>query len=131
METMVGDRGIKLSGGQRQRIAIARALLKNAPILLLDEATSALDSKSEADVRAALANLMQRRTVIAIAHRVTTLHGFDRIIKLEDGRLADEVPFDTLITETPTKRSVHARPALRRPAWTYARNRARDHIRLP
>ena len=126
METIVGDRGIKLSGGQRQRIAIARALLKNAPILLLDEATSALDSKSEADVRAALANLMQGRTVIAIAHRVTTLYGFNRIIKLENGRLANEVPFDTLIAEKPTKQSAYARSSLRRAVRSYARSRVSD-----
>ncbi|MCX8255597.1 ABC transporter [Beijerinckiaceae bacterium RH CH11] len=92
-DTMVGSRGVKLSGGQRQRIAIARAILKNAPILLLDEATSALDTGSEAEVRRALETLMKGRTVIAIAHRVTTLDGFDRLITLENGRVAkDEAP---------------------------------------
>ena len=92
-DTMVGSRGVKLSGGQRQRIAIARAILKNAPILLLDEATSALDTGSEAEVRRALETLMRGRTVIAIAHRVTTLDGFDRLITLENGRVAkDEAP---------------------------------------
>ena len=90
LETMVGDRGTKLSGGQRQRVAIARALLKNAPILLLDEATSALDAKSEADVRAALENLMRGRTVIAIAHRLASLRGFDRIVTLENGRIVGD-----------------------------------------
>ena len=93
LETIVGDRGTKLSGGQRQRVAIARALLKNAPILLLDEATSALDTKSEAEVRAALENLMRGRTVIAIAHRLATLNGFDRIVTLEHGRIiSDQAP---------------------------------------
>jgi ATP-binding cassette subfamily B protein len=88
--TMVGDRGIKLSGGQRQRIAIARAFLKDAPILLLDEATSALDLESEEKIREALRLLMQRRTVIAIAHRLSTLRSFDRIIVLRDGRVSQD-----------------------------------------
>ncbi len=88
--TMVGDRGVKLSGGQRQRLAIARALLKDAPILLLDEATSALDSDSEAAIQAALDNLMRGRTVIAIAHRLSTLRNFDRIVVMEAGRIIDD-----------------------------------------
>jgi len=88
--TVVGDRGAKLSGGQRQRIAIARALLKDAPILLLDEATSALDSESEAAVQDALGRLMRGRTVIAVAHRLATLDGFDRIVVMQDGRIADQ-----------------------------------------
>ena len=88
--TVVGDRGVKLSGGQRQRIAIARAILKDSPILLLDEATSALDSESEEAIRAALANLMKGRTVIAIAHRLSTLKDFDRIVVLEDGRISQD-----------------------------------------
>jgi ATP-binding cassette subfamily B protein len=90
--TMVGDRGAKLSGGQRQRLAIARALLKNAPILLLDEATSALDSESEAAIQLALDNLMQGRTVIAVAHRLSTLRNFDRIVVMEAGRVIDDGP---------------------------------------
>ena len=92
LDTSVGDRGTKLSGGQRQRVAIARALLKNAPILLLDEATSALDSKSEAAVRAALENLMRGRTVIAIAHRLETLRGFDRIVTMDSGHIVSDLP---------------------------------------
>ena len=94
--TMVGDRGAKLSGGQRQRLAIARALLKNAPILLLDEATSALDSESEAAIQHALDHLMQGRTVIAIAHRLSTLRNFDRIVVMEDGRVIDDGTPDEL-----------------------------------
>jgi ATP-binding cassette subfamily B protein len=91
-ETIVGDRGVKLSGGQRQRLAIARALLKDAPILLLDEATSALDSESEQAIQDALDRLMQGRTVIAIAHRLATLKSFDRIIVMDRGRIIDDGP---------------------------------------
>jgi ATP-binding cassette, subfamily B, bacterial len=94
--TMVGDRGVKLSGGQRQRLAIARALLKDAPILLLDEATSALDSESERAIQDALDRLMHGRTVIAIAHRLSTLKRFDRIIVMDHGRIIDDGPPDVL-----------------------------------
>jgi ATP-binding cassette subfamily B protein len=89
-DTMVGDRGVKLSGGQRQRLAIARAFLRDAPILLLDEATSALDSESEQAVQEALRRLMQGRTVIAIAHRLSTLRDFDRIVVLQRGRIVQD-----------------------------------------
>ena len=90
LQTIVGERGSRLSGGQRQRIAIARAFLKNAPILLLDEATSALDSESEALVQVGLDALMKGRTVVAIAHRLSTLQNFDRIVVIQHGRLVDE-----------------------------------------
>ena len=89
-DTEVGDRGVKLSGGQRQRLAIARAFLRNAPILLLDEATSALDSESEAAVQRALDRLMQGRTVIAVAHRLSTLRDFDRIVVMQSGRILQD-----------------------------------------
>jgi ATP-binding cassette subfamily B protein len=89
-ETLVGERGVKLSGGERQRIAIARAILKDAPILVLDEATSALDTTSEHHIQQALHELMQGRTTIVIAHRLSTVREMDRIIVLEDGRLAEE-----------------------------------------
>lgn len=88
-DTVVGERGTKLSGGQRQRLAIARALLKNAPILVLDEATSQLDTESEALVQRALANLMANRTVIVIAHRLSTIRRADRIAVLSDGRVTE------------------------------------------
>jgi len=90
LATIVGDRGIKLSVGQRQRLGIARAFLKNAPILLLDEATSALDSESEEAVRQALDRLMGSRTVIAIAHRLSTLRSFDRIVVVQSGKVCEE-----------------------------------------
>ena len=86
----VGERGVKLSGGQRQRIAIARVMLKDAPILLLDEATSALDSEVEAAIQASLNELMQGKTVIAIAHRLSTLRNFDRIVVMSAGRVIDD-----------------------------------------
>ncbi|KKW68924.1 multidrug ABC transporter ATP-binding protein [Lampropedia cohaerens] len=89
-DTMVGERGIKLSGGQRQRIAIARVLLKNAPILLLDEATSALDSEVEAAIQESLNEIMQGKTVIAIAHRLSTIAAMDRLIVMEQGRIVEE-----------------------------------------
>jgi ATP-binding cassette, subfamily B, bacterial len=90
LDTLVGDRGFRLSGGQRQRVAIARAFLKDAPLLLLDEATSALDGRSEELIRDALTRLMRGRTVIAIAHRLSTVQSFDRILVLERGRLVED-----------------------------------------
>jgi ATP-binding cassette, subfamily B, bacterial MsbA len=89
LDTLVGENGIKLSGGQRQRIAIARAILKDAPILILDEATSALDTESERHVQAALENLMQGRTTIVIAHRLSTIEKADRIVVMEHGRIIE------------------------------------------
>ena len=97
MRTVVGERGVKLSGGQRQRIAIARAFLKDAPLLLLDEATSALDSDSEELIREALSRLMRGRTVVAIAHRLSTVRNFDRIVVLHTGRVVQDGPPDQLV----------------------------------
>jgi ATP-binding cassette subfamily B protein len=95
--TVVGDRGARLSGGQRQRIAIARALLKDSPLVLLDEATSSLDAESEEMIRQALDRLMKDRTVIAIAHRLSTLRCFDRIVVLDRGRVMQDGPPDELL----------------------------------
>jgi len=89
-DTIVGERGAKLSGGQRQRIGIARAFLKDAPIILLDEATSALDTESEMAIQAALVRIMRARTVIAVAHRLSTLTSFDRILVIDQGRVVED-----------------------------------------
>jgi ATP-binding cassette subfamily B protein len=91
-DTLVGERGVMLSGGQRQRLGIARAFLKDSPILILDEATSALDTQSEGEIQAALNNLVHNRTVVAVAHRLSTLSSFDRIIVLRDGRIVEDGP---------------------------------------
>jgi len=93
----VGERGVKLSGGQRQRVAIARVMLKDAPILLLDEATSALDSEVEAVIQESLYNLMQGKTVVAIAHRLSTIAAMDRLIVLDEGRIVEEGTHQALL----------------------------------
>lgn len=96
-DAQVGERGVKLSGGQRQRVALARVILKDAPILILDEATSALDSEAEAAIQEALFGVMQGKTVIAIAHRLSTIAAMDRIVVLEDGHVAEEGTHDALL----------------------------------
>jgi len=106
-EEVIGERGVRLSGGERQRIAIARALLKNAPILILDEATSALDSESEALVQSALHNLMSGRTVFVIAHRLSTVRRADRIVVIENGAIADIGAHEELMTKLGTYRRLY------------------------
>ena len=101
-DTVIGEKGFRLSGGERQRLAIARAILKNSPILILDEATSALDAESESLVQAALANLMQNRTVVVIAHRLGTIRRANRIAVLEDGRITAIGSHEELLTASPT-----------------------------
>ncbi len=106
-DTVIGERGVRLSGGERQRIAIARAILKNAPILILDEATSALDSESESLVQSALQNLMTGRTVVVIAHRLSTVRRADRIVVLENGTIADIGAHEDLMQRFGTYRRLY------------------------
>lgn len=107
-DTMVGERGVKLSGGQRQRLAIARAILKNAPILLLDEATSSLDTESERKVQSALENLMKGRTTLVIAHRLSTIVDAGLIYVIQDGRIVESGPHDALIAKAGAYEKLYA-----------------------
>jgi subfamily B ATP-binding cassette protein MsbA len=106
-DTVIGEKGFRLSGGERQRMAIARAILKDSPILILDEATSALDAESESLVQAALANLMQDRTVVVIAHRLSTIRRANRIAVLEDGRITAIGCHEELLTSSPTYQKLY------------------------
>ncbi|GAE44205.1 ABC transporter ATP-binding protein [Mesobacillus boroniphilus] len=104
----IGERGVKLSGGQKQRIAIARAILKDAPILLLDEATSALDSHTESEVKQALEHLMSGKTTIVIAHRLSTIQNADQIIVLDEGELVQTGTHEELISENGLYRKLNS-----------------------
>jgi subfamily B ATP-binding cassette protein MsbA len=106
-DTLIGENGVKLSGGQRQRLAIARALLKDAPILILDEATSALDTESERFVQAALENLMQGRTTLVIAHRLSTIENANRIVVMQQGRIVEIGSHAELIAKSGTYARLH------------------------
>ncbi|MHB1959575.1 MAG: ABC transporter ATP-binding protein [Acidobacteriaceae bacterium] len=106
-DTIIGEKGFRMSGGERQRLAIARALLKDAPILILDEATSALDAQSESLVQTALANLMQHRTVFVIAHRLSTVRRATRIAVLEEGSITAIGTYEELLTSSPTFQKLH------------------------
>ena len=108
LDTMVGDDGVLLSGGQRQRIAIARALLKDAPVLIMDEATSALDNESEKHIQAALVEVMEGRTTLVIAHRLSTIESADRIVVLESGQIVEEGTHQELLELGAQYASLHA-----------------------
>jgi ATP-binding cassette, subfamily B, multidrug efflux pump len=105
----VGERGVKLSGGQRQRIAIARVMLKDAPILLLDEATSALDSEVEAAIQGSLYRLMEGKTVVAIAHRLSTIAAMDRLIVMDQGAIVEQGTHRELLVQNGLYASLWAR----------------------
>jgi subfamily B ATP-binding cassette protein MsbA len=112
-DTRIGERGVTLSGGQRQRLSIARAFVRNAPILVLDEATASLDSAAEAEVQSAIEKLEMNRTVLCIAHRLSTLAGMDRIVVLAEGRVIEEGPFDVLLHQNGPFAAMAARQGIR------------------
>jgi len=111
LQTMIGDRGVRLSGGQRQRIAIARAVLKDAPILILDEATSALDTTAEASVKTAIDALRRGRTTLVVAHRLSTIVDADRIVVIEGGQIVEDGTHEQLIAREGLYASLYQRAA--------------------
>ncbi|MGD0735604.1 MAG: ABC transporter ATP-binding protein [Terracidiphilus sp.] len=127
-DTVIGEKGFRLSGGERQRIAIARAILKNAPVLILDEATSALDAESESLVQIALANLMQGRTVVVIAHRLSTIRRANRIAVLEDGRITAIGSHDELLTSSCTYKRLYHLQFMDMPEFTATGELAQEPV---
>jgi len=111
-ETPLGEHGVRLSGGQRQRIAIARAFVRNAPILVLDEATAALDSQAEAEVQKAIDHLAEHRTVICVAHRLSTLRTMDEILVLQKGKIVEQGGFEELLAKKGLFASMAARQSI-------------------
>ena len=106
-DTQVGENGVMLSGGQRQRLAIARAILKNAPILILDEATSALDTESERHIQAAMEEVMKGRTTLVIAHRLSTIENVDTIVVIDDGQVVESGPHQELLQQQGAYAQLH------------------------